>query len=50
MCSSDLPSLADLRAFAQSRLSSAELPREIRTVEEIPRSPGGKLLRRLLPR
>ena len=44
------PSLADLRAFAQSRLSSAELPREIRTVEEIPRSPGGKLLRRLLPR
>lgn len=44
------PSLADLRAFAQSRLTSAELPREIRTVEEIPRSPGGKLLRRLLPR
>ena len=44
------PSLADLRAFAQQRLSAAELPREIRTVDEIPRSPGGKLLRRLLPR
>lgn len=44
------PSLADLRAFAQARLTSAELPREIRTVDEIPRSPGGKLLRRLLPR
>ncbi|MBJ7283445.1 MAG: acyl--CoA ligase, partial [Acidimicrobiia bacterium] len=44
------PSLADMRAFAQSRLSGPELPREIRMVEEIPRSPGGKLLRRLLPR
>jgi O-succinylbenzoic acid--CoA ligase len=44
------PSLADLRAFAQQRLTAAELPREVRTVEEIPRSPGGKLLRRLLPR
>ena len=44
------PSLADLRAFAQARLTAAELPREIRTVDEIPRSPGGKLLRRLLPR
>lgn len=44
------PSLADMRAFAQSRLAGPELPREIRMVDEIPRSPGGKLLRRLLPR
>ena len=32
------------------RTFTAATPREIRTVDEIPRSPGGKLLRRLLPR
>jgi O-succinylbenzoic acid--CoA ligase len=40
--------LADLRAFARDHLPAAQLPRELRVVDAIPRSPGGKPLRRLL--
>ncbi len=38
----------ELRAFAASHLTRAELPREVREVAELPRSPGGKVLRRQL--
>jgi O-succinylbenzoic acid--CoA ligase len=44
------PSLDALRSFGGEQLSSAKLPRELRIVEEIPRSSGGKALRRLLRR
>jgi O-succinylbenzoic acid--CoA ligase len=43
------PSLEDLRAFARTRLRGPELPRQVVIVEEIPRSPGGKAVRRRLP-
>jgi O-succinylbenzoic acid--CoA ligase len=42
------PTLADLRAFARDHLPAAHLPRELRVVDTIPRSAGGKALRRLL--
>ncbi|GIU88729.1 MAG: hypothetical protein KatS3mg009_3244 [Acidimicrobiia bacterium] len=42
------PTVEDLRAFARERLSAPKLPREVRVVDAIPRSPGGKPLRRLL--
>jgi O-succinylbenzoic acid--CoA ligase len=42
------PSLGELREFARSSLSAAKLPRELVLVAEIPRSGGGKPLRRLL--
>jgi O-succinylbenzoic acid--CoA ligase len=42
------PSLADLRAFGREHLSAAKLPRELHIIDEIPRSSGGKPLRRLL--
>jgi O-succinylbenzoic acid--CoA ligase len=42
------PSLDDLREFARNQLSSPNLPREIRVVNEIPRGASGKPLRRLL--
>jgi O-succinylbenzoic acid--CoA ligase len=42
------PSLADLRAFGREQLSAAKLPRELQVVAEIPRSAGGKPLRRFL--
>ncbi|GIU91059.1 MAG: hypothetical protein KatS3mg010_2158 [Acidimicrobiia bacterium] len=42
------PCVEDLRAFARDRLSAPKLPREVRVVTEIPRSPSGKPLRRLL--
>ena len=42
------PSLDALRDFARTELSAAKLPRELVIVDEIPRSPGGKPLRRLL--
>ncbi len=46
---SDLPSLAALRAAGTANgLRPAELPREIRLVASIPRTPGGKTLRRIL--
>jgi O-succinylbenzoic acid--CoA ligase len=42
------PSLDDLRAFARERLTAPKLPRELELVVEIPRSTGGKVLRREL--
>ena len=42
------PTLADLRAFAAGRLSPAKLPREVVVTDAIPRTGGGKPLRRLL--
>jgi o-succinylbenzoate---CoA ligase len=40
------PSLDELRSFARDRLSAAQLPRELVLVESIPRTAGGKPLRR----
>jgi O-succinylbenzoic acid--CoA ligase len=42
------PALESLRAFAAEQLAAAKLPRELRVVDSIPRSTGGKALRRLL--
>jgi len=42
------PELAELRAFAADRLSTPRLPREVVVVDTLPRSAGGKPLRRLL--
>jgi O-succinylbenzoic acid--CoA ligase len=42
------PSLEELRRFARGQLAAAKLPRELVLVHAIPRSPGGKILRRLL--
>jgi o-succinylbenzoate---CoA ligase len=42
------PTLDDLRAFARERLAPAKAPRELVLVPALPRSPSGKLLRRLL--
>jgi acyl-CoA synthetase (AMP-forming)/AMP-acid ligase II len=42
------PALAELRAFAGEQLSAAKLPRELVITGEIPRTAGGKPLRRLL--
>lgn len=42
------PSLESLRAFGRDRLTAAELPRELRLVEAIPRTAGGKPRRREL--
>jgi acyl-CoA synthetase (AMP-forming)/AMP-acid ligase II len=42
------PTLAELRAFAAGHLSSAKLPRQVVLVDSIPRTPGGKIRRRLL--
>jgi o-succinylbenzoate---CoA ligase len=42
------PTLDELRAFAGESLSAAQLPREVRTRTEIPRSSSGKALRRLV--
>ena len=44
----DPPSLATLRAFTAESLSPPNLPRELVLVDAIPRTPGGKPLRRLL--
>ena len=44
----DPPALADLRSYARDHLSPAKLPREVVVVDAIPRTPGGKPLRRLL--
>jgi o-succinylbenzoate---CoA ligase len=46
---STAPTLADLRAFARDHLPAAKLPREVVVIEAIPRTTGGKPLRRLLP-
>ncbi len=45
---STTPSLDELRAFARDRLSAAELPKELWVLPEIPRTPSGKPLRRVL--
>lgn len=42
------PTLAELRAFAGERLSAPKLPREVVITQAIPRTPGGKPLRRLI--
>lgn len=44
------PRLADVRAFAADHLSPAKLPRELVATDAIPRTAGGKPLRRLLYR
>lgn len=44
------PGLPELRAFAADRLSPAKLPREVVLTSIIPRTAGGKPLRRLLGR
>ena len=43
------PSLEELRGFAREQLAAAKAPRQLVLVDEVPRSPGGKLLRRSLP-
>jgi o-succinylbenzoate---CoA ligase len=45
----DPPSLDQLRGFVRQRLAAANAPRDLVLVAELPRSPGGKLLRRRLP-
>ncbi len=42
------PTVDALRDFARDRLSAAKLPREVVLVDTVPRTPGGKPLRRLL--
>ncbi|HTK15223.1 MAG TPA: AMP-binding protein [Acidimicrobiia bacterium] len=42
------PTLEDLRVFAAAELAAPKLPRELRVVATIPRSTGGKALRRFL--
>lgn len=44
------PTVEDLRAFARAHLAAAHLPREVVYVPAVPRSPGGKILRRELRR
>ena len=45
---SQVPALETIRAFGAEQLAAPKLPRELRVVSEIPRSTGGKALRRLL--
>ncbi|HEX6595780.1 MAG TPA: class I adenylate-forming enzyme family protein [Acidimicrobiales bacterium] len=42
------PSLDELRKFARPHLDPPQLPRQVVVVDQIPRTPGGKPLRRLL--
>jgi acyl-CoA synthetase (AMP-forming)/AMP-acid ligase II len=42
------PAVEELRAFAAGELSGAKLPREVVITGRIPRTAGGKPLRRLL--
>jgi O-succinylbenzoic acid--CoA ligase len=42
------PELADVRAFARDHLAAPKLPRELVVVAAVPRSAGGKVIRRLL--
>lgn len=42
------PLLDDLRTFAAESLSAAKLPRRLALIKAVPRTPGGKPLRRLL--
>ncbi len=43
-----VPELAGVRSFAREQLPAAHLPREVVLVESIPRTAGGKILRREL--
>lgn len=43
------PTLGELRDFVRGQLAAAKAPRQLVLVDEVPRSPGGKLLRRSLP-
>ncbi len=43
------PTLDELRAFTRDRLAAAKAPRELVMLGALPRTPSGKLLRRLLP-
>lgn len=45
---SELPTLDELRSFGSERLTAPELPREVRSVPQLPRSAGGKVIRRRL--
>ena len=42
------PTVDDLRSFARDRLSAAKLPRQVVVIDAVPRTPGGKPMRRLL--
>ena len=42
------PTVEELRSFGAERLTAPELPRQVRLLETIPRSPSGKVLRRQL--
>jgi acyl-CoA synthetase (AMP-forming)/AMP-acid ligase II len=42
------PSLEELRAHAADQLSAPQLPKQLVLVDSIPRTPGGKPLRRAL--
>src|SRR6266498_6062526 len=42
------PSLEELRAHARDRLATAKAPRELVVMDELPRNPSGKILRRRL--
>ena len=42
------PTLETVRALVRDRLGAAKAPKELRLVTEIPRSPAGKPLRRVL--
>ncbi len=42
------PTLDALRTFARERLTAPKLPRELVLVDAVPRSTGGKILRREL--
>lgn len=42
------PSVEGIRDWAGERLAASKLPREVVVVEAIPRTPGGKVVRRLL--
>jgi O-succinylbenzoic acid--CoA ligase len=45
----DPPSLEDLRGFTRVSLARFKAPRELRLVDELPRTPSGKLRRHALP-
>jgi acyl-CoA synthetase (AMP-forming)/AMP-acid ligase II len=42
------PSLGELRAHTLERLAAAKAPRELVVMDELPRTPSGKILRRRL--
>ncbi|MFN2503646.1 MAG: class I adenylate-forming enzyme family protein [Acidimicrobiales bacterium] len=44
----DPPTLEQLRRFARKSLAPSKLPRQVQVVAQIPRTPGGKAIRRLL--